>query len=199
MTNSTATEKKFYVVDFQDWTDVRVLTLDGAKDHLLNFWQDEEDYDDEEMTMKEHHEKIEKADLAELSEMLMGVDWGIFESREEYLEHAEWESLKHDVEQALKAEGYQYMLCISGLEVESASGLEGDSVRFYAVKDGRMNVRVTFMDGEKISIEDKPESEEVWTFRKIVDFKKNNCRCYDEESQFYQNHGCCEYCFYVGE
>lgn len=31
---------------------------------------------------------------------------------------------------------------------------------------------------------------------------KNNesmCGCDNEESKFYQDHGCCEYCYYVGD
>lgn len=181
-TNESAAveEKKYWVVDLQDHEKFHEYTLDEARVHLKD-WFDEEDYE-EEGGMEEHHELIDKADAVELDGMLQGIGWTLFEDEEDFQEHFDFEALKWEVETVLKKEGYKHMLC--------ASGLIDNTLYFYGVKDHRrMYVKVTFTEGEaarKISIEDTPEpvrktlisvedmpkDKEAWTFRKNVDM---NC------------------------
>ncbi|GAB6552787.1 hypothetical protein bcgnr5378_06000 [Bacillus cereus] len=169
-------EKKYWVVDVQNHEKFHEYTLDEAKEHLKNHF-DEEDYE-EEGEMEDHFERIDKADAEELGDLLHCISWMIFEAENEFLEYAEFEALKWDVEKVLKIEKYHSMLCVSGLI--------GNTLYFYAVKDDKkMYVKITFTEGEeagKISIEDTPkttdavedipEDKEVWTFRKNVDM---NC------------------------
>ncbi|MFA2720657.1 hypothetical protein [Bacillus paranthracis] len=164
-------EKKYWLVDLQDHENTRESTLDDAKEFLKGHF-DEEDYDvcddcedfdkTSEELMDEHFEQIDNADFDELHEFLSCIGWTIFEDKEELREHVEWEALKWSVEKALKKEGYDHMLCTSGL-IE-------DTLLWYAVKDNeKLTVRVVFTEGEeagKISIEDTIEGKEDWVFRK---------------------------------
>ncbi|MEK4202055.1 hypothetical protein [Cytobacillus sp. FSL K6-0265] len=85
-------EKLYWVVDLQDWEDIRLLTLDEAKEHLEQFW-DEEDYQSVE-EMNEHNQAIQNADADELNELLLGIDWTLFKTQEEYKEYAHLATVK---------------------------------------------------------------------------------------------------------
>ncbi|GAB6462178.1 hypothetical protein bcgnr5390_10800 [Bacillus luti] len=185
MTNLTANttnestlveEKKYWVVDLHDHEKFHEYTLDEARVHLKD-WFEEEDYE-EEGEMEEHHELIDKADAVKLDGMLQGIGWTLFEDEEGFQEYVEFEALKWDVELVLKKEGYDNMLCTSGL-IE-------DTLYFYAVKDNkRMYVKITFTEGEEagiisiedtpepvrkttLSFEDMPKDKAVWKFRKTI-------------------------------
>ncbi|WP_336769820.1 hypothetical protein [Bacillus bombysepticus] len=178
---TVAKEKKYWVVDIQDHEDYHEFTLDQAKNHLKEGF-DENDFE-EDGEMDEFFHEIDTANAEILDGMLQGIGWTLFEDEKEFKEYVEFEALKWDVELALKNEGYKHMLCVSGL-FENA-------LFFYAVKDDKcMYVKVTFTEGEearKISIEDTPEpvrkttisfedmpkDKDVWTFRKNVDM---NCK-----------------------
>lgn len=151
-------ENTYWVVDLQNYTDVTERTLDDAKDFLKGFWN-EEDFESEQ-EMDDHFARIDIANADELIELLMGVDYYLFKSHEEYLEYAEFEKLKDDVMKVLKKDRYKHMLC--------KSRFVDNTLEFYACKEERMAVKVTFIDDGKISIEDMLENGKVWTFRRII-------------------------------
>lgn len=74
--------KKYWIVDLQDYTDFKIVTLAEAKEHLRTFWN-EDDYESDE-EMNEHNQRIENADADELDELLGGVDWILFETKDDF-------------------------------------------------------------------------------------------------------------------
>lgn len=75
-------DTKYWIVDLQDYRDFKEVTLDEAKEHLRDFWNDDDYESDEEMI--EHNERIERADADELDELLGGVDWILFKTKDDF-------------------------------------------------------------------------------------------------------------------
>jgi hypothetical protein len=67
----------------EKWED----TLEGARDFLIGMWEnmdvDEDDMEEDEITVEEHIENIKVADFQQLDEYLQGV--GYYMERDEYV------------------------------------------------------------------------------------------------------------------
>jgi len=78
-----AQEKKYPLADLQDLNDVQYLTRYEVKDWLIDFWENDNNFPEDE-DIDEMRFEILCADYKELNERLMGIDYYMFESIEEY-------------------------------------------------------------------------------------------------------------------
>ena len=76
-------EKKYPLVDLQDLNDVKYLTRYEVKDWLIDFWENDNNFPEDE-DIDEMRFEILCADCKELNERLMGIDYYMFGSVEEY-------------------------------------------------------------------------------------------------------------------
>ncbi|PGK51755.1 hypothetical protein CN918_28605 [Priestia megaterium] len=85
MTNTFehAQEKKYPLADLQDLNDVQYLTRYEVKDWLIDFWENDNHFPEDE-NIDEVRFEILCADYKELNERLMGIDYYMFENVEEY-------------------------------------------------------------------------------------------------------------------
>lgn len=86
-------EKIYIVADIQDLSDRSDVSLEGARDFLRGLWMNDRQ-EDVDFDLDEFFEKIAVADVKELSKMLGGCDYTIYESEEEYLEQLQEQKIE---------------------------------------------------------------------------------------------------------
>lgn len=71
---------------------------------------------------------------------------------------------------------------------------------FYAPKmvDNFVDATMFFEFEEVDYIEHADRVSLMHNGKPVVKYENNPCGCKNTESEFYQDHGCCEYCYYIG-
>lgn len=77
LTKTAVEEKYFKLFDIQDEDDMRIVTLDGGRKWLADFWDNNPDDDMSDDEHKEWIETILKADEKKLFDYLSGIDYSI--------------------------------------------------------------------------------------------------------------------------
>ena len=72
----------YELYDLQDRTNTRIVTLEQAKEWLIDFWWTNPDEDQTEQDLEQLEQEIRNSDYDELFERLGGIDYAIDEIQE---------------------------------------------------------------------------------------------------------------------